>query len=95
MHVLVKHKVQDYNTWKEVFDNFADFRKSSGEMSYQILNQSQDTNDLTLLFKWDNEKNAEKFMASDDLKAAMQKGGVIEEPQIQFLNELAQGTVAT
>jgi quinol monooxygenase YgiN len=90
-HVMVKHKVKDYAAWKVAFDNFANVRRSSGEKSYRILHPVDDSNDLTLLFEWDSKKNAETFMASPELKSAMQRAGVTEEPKIQFLNEAAQG----
>ena len=93
MQVLITHKVQDYAKWKVEFDNFAHFRKSSGEKSYHIFHSSDDANDLTLLFEWDNKKNAEKFLTSSELKSAMQQAGVAEEPRIQFLNEAAKGTL--
>jgi quinol monooxygenase YgiN len=92
-NVLVKHKVKDYLSWKAVFDGFADFRKSSGEKSYRIMQPKEDPNDLTLLFEWDNLDNAQKFMKSPELKSAMQKAGVAEEPNIQFLNEVDEGTL--
>lgn len=92
-HVMIKHKVQDYKEWKVVFDNFAEVRKSSGEKSYRILHPSDNPNDLTLLFEWDNQKNAEKFLASTELKSTMERAGVVEEPNIQFLNEVTKGSL--
>jgi heme-degrading monooxygenase HmoA len=92
-HIIIKHKVNDYETWKEVFDNFADVRKSSGEKSYRILQPTDNPNDLTLLFEWDTPKNAETFLESRELKDAMQRGGVTGEPTIQFMNEAAKGTL--
>ena len=90
-HILIKHKVNDYPVWKAVFDNFADFRKSSGEQTHQILHTADNSNDLTLFFKWDSVENAKTFLSSSELKTAMQKAGVSEEPNIQFLNEATQG----
>ncbi len=90
-HILVNHKVQDYAKWKVVFDNFANVRRSSGEKSFRILHPVDDSNDLTLLFEWDSMKNAKTFMASPELKGAMQQAGVVEEPKVQFLDEAAQG----
>lgn len=91
--VLIKHKVKNYEEWKSVFDSFADFRKSSGEKSYRILHPANDPNDLTLLFEWDSQKNAETFLASTELRSTMEQAGVTEAPMIQFLNEVAQGTL--
>jgi hypothetical protein len=91
--VLIKHKVNDYAVWKDVFDNFADFRKSSGEKSYRILYQHDDPNDLMLLFDWDTQENAETFLASNELKSAMREAGVAEAPKIEFFNEAANGSL--
>ena len=85
--MLVQHKVNDYATWKKVFDSVAGFRKSSGELSDQIFRDASDANSLTLIFKWDSIANAEKFAHSPELRAAMEKAGVAGPPNISFLNE--------
>lgn len=92
-HVLVKHIVNDYAGWKKVFDNFSDFRKQSGEKSFQIFHPGDNPNNLTLLFEWDTEQNAETFLGSTELKTAMQNAGVTEEPNIQILNQLDKGAL--
>jgi len=91
-HVLIEHKVKDYAAWKVVFDGSADLRRSAGEKSYHIFLPNGNGNDLTLLFEWSGLKEAEKFYASLELKSAMQRAGVVEEPKIQFLTEAAKGT---
>jgi len=64
LNVLIKHKVEDYETWKKAFDNFASFRESSGEKSYRIFHEAGAENDLVLLFEWDTPANAKTFLAS-------------------------------
>ena len=91
--VMIRHRVQDYTAWKAEFDSFADFRRSSGEKSYRIMRPGDDANDLILFFEWDNRANAETFLSSSELKTAMQRAGVAEEPNIVFLNEVAQGAL--
>jgi hypothetical protein len=90
-HVFVRHRVNDYGTWKAAFDNFVDFRRSSGEKSFQVLQQDKDTNSLYLMFQWDNPENASKFFDSDNLKKTMEKAGVAEKPEIVFLNQSDSG----
>lgn len=92
-HILITHRVNDYGTWKKEFENFADVRKSSGEKSFIVLHPEENPNNLTLLFEWDSARNAEKFLASPELKSAMQRAGVVEEPTIQMLSPIAQGTL--
>jgi len=91
--LLITHKVKNYPAWKGEFDNFVDFRKKSGEKSYRILHSTDDPNNLTLLFEWDNKKNAETFLSSSELKSTMERAGVIEEPKIRFLDQVDQGEI--
>ena len=84
-HVLIRHRVTDYAQWKKVFDDFADTRRDGGEKSYQVFQLADDPNDLTLVFEWDNKANAEKFLSSGELKSAMQRAGVAEEPNIRYV----------
>ena len=93
VHVAVQHKVEDYKAWKAVFDNFSPTRKSGGERSYTLWRAAEDPNDISVLFEWDTLENARTFMKSTELKNAMQKAGVKEQPRIQYLNELDHGTL--
>ncbi len=88
-HLLIKHKVKDYSTWKNVFDGFRDTRRSGGEKSYRILHPENEPNNLLAIFEWDNLDNARKFTNSPELKEAMGKAGVVEQPEIYFLQEYA------
>lgn len=91
--LFVKHKVKDYSVWKKVFDGFIETRKASGEKNYQILHPDSDPNNLFAIFEWDNLENAREFASSKELKGAMQNAGVIEQPEIYFLEEYASGNV--
>ncbi|ADI62982.1 conserved hypothetical protein ['Nostoc azollae' 0708] len=33
-YVLIIHEVEDYDSWKKVFDNAGDIRKQAGEIVY-------------------------------------------------------------
>jgi len=90
-HIFVRHRVEDYPKWKEVFDNFVDTRKSFGEKSFQVLQHNEDANNLYVLFQWDSMENAHKFFESSDLKNAMEQAGVAKAPEIHFLNETDKG----
>ena len=90
-YMFVRHSVQDYAAWKSVFDSVGDLRKRSGEDSYQILRQDNGSDNVVALFQWDNLDNARKYAASPELKAAMERAGVIGKPEILFLEEAARG----
>ena len=86
--ILIQHKVVDFASWKKVFDSNAGLRTSFGEISVLVFRDSNDPNELTVINKWDSLANAQKFAQSPDLKAAMEKAGVIGNPKIFFLNEV-------
>ncbi|MBU1700381.1 MAG: antibiotic biosynthesis monooxygenase [Candidatus Eisenbacteria bacterium] len=90
-HVLIHHKVAKYESWKKVFDSHAEFRRSSGEKSYQIFRSHEDPNSITLLFEWESSASAKKFQGSDNLKAAMKEAGVVGPPEIQYLDAVTHG----
>jgi heme-degrading monooxygenase HmoA len=90
--LITLHKVEDYAKWKTEFDSGMDMRKEAGEKSYQVFHIDDDSNNLAILFEWDNLDNARKFMESNKLREKMQKGGVIGEPEIRFLEEAEKGS---
>jgi hypothetical protein len=92
-HLFVRHKVKDYPAWKKVFDGFIETRRSGGEKNYQIFHPDNEANNVLALFEWDNIENAKKFAHSSELKEAMGNAGVVEQPEIYFLEEYSQGKV--
>jgi quinol monooxygenase YgiN len=92
-HVLIRHKVNDFTAWKEAFDNFKDVRKEFGEKSFQVLQHTEDSNNLYVMLEWDSVENAHKFLESPQLKTAMQEAGVAEAPEINYLIEAFKGTL--
>jgi quinol monooxygenase YgiN len=85
--MLIQHQVKDFAAWKKVFDSALDMRTSSGELSAQIFRDESDPNKLTVINKWNSMANAQKFAHSPELKAAMEKAGVVGQPSISFVNE--------
>ncbi len=85
--LLIQHQVKDYAAWKKVFDSSIDLRKSNGELSAQVYRDASDPNKITTINKWNTIANAQKFAHSPELKAAMEKAGVVGAPIVSFLNE--------
>jgi quinol monooxygenase YgiN len=85
--MLIQHKIKDYAEWKKVFDSNISLRKSSGELSAQVYRDASDPNSITTINKWNSMENAQKFAHSPELKAAMEKAGVVGQPSVSFMNE--------
>jgi quinol monooxygenase YgiN len=88
VHVLIRHKVADFNTWKAVFDAALMFRKNAGEHSFHLFRDANDPSDLTLVFEWETGERAEKFLKSEQLKREMMQAGVQGEPEMRILHEM-------
>ena len=84
-HMLVTHKVEDFNKWKGVFDSVKAMRDEAGEKSATLYRDASDPNTVTAIFEWDSLENAQAYAASARLKTAMQEAGVAGPPQISFL----------
>ena len=85
--MLIQHQVKDYAAWKKVFDSAIDLRTSNGGLSAQVYHDVSDPNKVTTINKWNSLANAQKFAHSPELKAAMEKAGVVGAPNVSFLNE--------
>ncbi len=88
VHVLVRHKVADYNRWKEVFDSHLNTRKHAGETAFRIFHTVDDPREVVLFFDWESIEQARKFMNSDELRKAMQQAGVEGAPDVQYIEDV-------
>lgn len=88
IQVLVHHEVNDYRSWRSVFDAAIDFRHVGGERSCRVFRKSGDPNNLTLLFEWEGLEEAQRYMNSQELRDKMKEAGVIGTPEIEFLSEM-------
>ena len=85
-HVLIRHKVADFAKWKAAYDTHAPSRTNAGFKEVHVLRTIANPNELVLLFTVDDLKKAQAFTESADLREAMQTAGVIDKPDVYFLN---------
>ena len=84
---LIRHKVTDYATWKPVFDDHGTNRRANGSRGGRLFRNSADPNETLILLEWDDLARARLFAQSDDLREAMERAGVADEPDVWFLEE--------
>jgi heme-degrading monooxygenase HmoA len=85
MHMLIRHKVADFAKWKPVYDAHASAREKAGLKEIHLLRNLDNPNEVILLFSVEDIDKAKAFAASDDLRAAMQRAGVSDKPDVYFL----------
>jgi heme-degrading monooxygenase HmoA len=91
--LLIRHHVADYAAWKAVFDEQELTRRANGSQGGRLFRSSSDPNDVLLLLEWDDLDRARLFADSDDLREAMARAGVTDQPDIWFLVDGVRLTV--
>lgn len=91
-HVLIIHEVESYPAWKRVFDQAAEMRKRAGEISYQLLRDDNDPNNIVHFSIWSSLDNARRFFESPELVAIRKQAGV-KTPRFVYLQEIERGVL--
>ena len=91
-HVLIIHEVQDYASWKLIFDQAADIRREAGECSYQVLHYENNPGKIVHFSKWTTLDNAKGFFESDHL-VNIRKAAGVTSPEFIYLEELEAGAL--
>lgn len=85
-YMLVRHKVRDFSDWKRGYDAHLPKRVESGLTEKYLLQGANDPNEVVIMFEARDLSRAKAFAESAELKEAMQKVGVVDRPDIYFLN---------
>jgi quinol monooxygenase YgiN len=89
-YVLIIHEVEDYESWKKVFDNAADIRKQAGERTYQVLKYENNPNQIVHFSEWTSIDAAKQFFESPKLVEIRKEAGV-KAPEFIYLDQLEAG----
>lgn len=91
-YVLIIHEVEAYPSWKAIFDQAADIRKTAGEISYQLLRYDNDANNIVHFSEWASLDQARRFFESNELVEIRKKAGV-KAPNFIYLHEIEHGVL--
>ena len=86
-YMIVRHKVRDFAQWKLGYDAHLPKREEAGLTEKYVLRGTQDPNEVILMFEAQDLDRAKSFADSTDLRDTMQKVGVVDKPDIYFLND--------
>jgi len=90
--MVVRHKVADFNKWQTSYDAHDSMRLASAVHNYVIGRSIKDSNVVLVAVKLDDINKAKAFAKDPSLKQAMQKGGVVGTPAINFTTMTFQDT---
>ena len=84
----IRHRVADYVAWKPCFEEHGMTRRANGCQGERIFRNADDPNEVLVLLEWDDLERARFFSDSDDLREAMARAGVRDDPDIWFLEDV-------
>jgi hypothetical protein len=84
-HLLVRHKVVDFDRWKAVFDGHAEAQRAAGLTVTHVMRNVADPGEVVLLFEVEDVARAKAFVFSPRVPGAQQESGVLDRPDIYFL----------
>ena len=84
-YMLCRNKVADFATWKKVFDAHAEAQRQSGLHLQRLWRGLDNPNEVFMLFEVTDIDKARNFVASPKVPDAQCQSGVLEKPDIFFM----------
>ncbi len=86
--LIVKHRVSNFETWKQTFDGMTAERAKHGWLGHRVLRDAQDPNIVTIINHVKDLAGAKAYGGSPALREAMQRGGVQGPPEISLCDDV-------
>jgi hypothetical protein len=83
-NLTVHFKVKDFNAWRSGYNGHQKNRASAGITNGRVFRNADDPNEVVILEDVADVSKARTWLGSEELKAEMQKNGVIGSPNIRF-----------
>jgi hypothetical protein len=83
-NLTLHFKVKDFNAWRTSYNGHEKNRVSAGITNGRVFRSADDQNDVVILQDVADVAKARAWLGSDDLKAELQKSGVVGSPNVRF-----------
>jgi hypothetical protein len=83
-NLTVHFKVKDFNAWRSSYNGHEKDRTSAGITNGRVFRSPEDPNDVVILQDVADVSKARTWLGSTEMKAVMEKSGVIGSPSIRF-----------
>ena len=82
--LFVRHEVEDFATWKKVYDDFNAERATMGVTGHGVYQTEGDPNDVTIYHHFETMDAAKAFVQSSRVREVMTAAGVKGQPTVWF-----------
>ena len=86
--VILSHEVTNFSEWKAGFDSGESLRQQAGVKTIEVFNAVDNPNNVTVITEFPSAEAVQGFLANPNLKADMEKAGVIGAPDLKILNKI-------
>jgi hypothetical protein len=86
--VIITHEIKNYSDWKKVYDADEVNRSKFGLKVTGLYRSVDNPNMITIVGDALSVEAVKQFMANPELKAAMEKGGVLGMPDVKLLSKV-------
>jgi hypothetical protein len=83
-NMTVHFKVKDFNAWHTSYNGHEKDRVSAGITNSKVFRSADDPNDVLILQDAADVTKARTWLGSSEVKAALEKSGVVGSPNIRF-----------
>ena len=87
--MLVRHRVDDFETWVRVYKGFASIQREGGVRAQMALRSTEDPRDIVVTHTFDSREDAEAYLSDQRLAKAMEEATVESSTvTIEFFDEV-------
>ena len=86
-YALVQITFEDYEKWREVFEEAVSLRESYGSIGVQIFRRVDRPNEVVILGEYEDLERAGQLFQSQEFREATRRAGVVGRPEVSFLDE--------
>lgn len=86
-HLFARGSVNDYATFRSVFDGAEEMRQAAGALSHAVYQSVDEPNEIIVRVEFPTADAAKAFSTSQGLRDAMQRAGLKEPPRLLIVNE--------
>ena len=87
-NLTIRFKVKDFNAWQTSYNGNEKNRTSAGITKSKVFRSAEDPNDVLLLQDVTDVSKARTWYGSSDMKAVMEKSGIVGSPSIRAAAQL-------
>jgi hypothetical protein len=82
--LAVRHDVRDYDDFRAVYDSMSELQRQWGVTAESVHQLAGSPNTVLILHHFATAAQADAFLTSRELRAAMQRAGVEGDPRVEI-----------